>query len=78
MKKSKTSTAVKARWNRAHYDTVQFTVAKGTKEIVDNLAKQLGMSRAEYIRHLIIADAKKRENVDISALIGGGANLENI
>lgn len=33
------------------------------------------MSKAEYIRHLIIADAKNLEKPELSEIVGGGGNL---
>lgn len=71
-RKTQTSSAVKNRWNRNHYDRITFTVAIGSAQIIQQLADEMGLSRAEYLRHLIIADAKSRGNGDISPIIGGG------
>lgn len=71
-RKTVTSSEVKARYNAKHYDFLRVNVGKGSKELVQALADSMGMSIAAYIRHLIIADAKNRQNADISAEIGGG------
>ena len=72
-RKTHTSTAVKNRWNKKHYDVVSFSVTKGAREEIKQLAEILGMSMAEYIRHLIISDAEKNGKNDvIPSLRGGG------
>lgn len=74
-RKTYTAPEVKDAWNREHYDQLLIRVRKGSREAVQQLAAERGMSTAEYIRHLIITDAQKRGNVDISATLGGGGKL---
>lgn len=74
-RKTVTSSEVKARYNRKHYDCVAFRMRKGGRDVVAALADSMGLSMSEYIRHLIIADAKNRQNADISAEIGGGGSI---
>lgn len=73
--KTYTSSQVKARYNRSHYDSITFRAGKGSNEAITQLAALRGMSKAEYIRHLIIADAKSLEKPELSAIVGGGGNL---
>lgn len=70
--KTHTSSQVKARYNRSHYDSITFRAGKGSNEAISQLAQLRGMSKAEYIRHLIIADAKTLEKPELSAIVGGG------
>ena len=42
---------------------------KGSNEAITQLAQLRGMSKAEYIRHLIIADAKTLEKPELSAIV---------
>ena len=55
-RKTRTSTAVKNRWNKKHYDQVAFHTPKGGAEELRTIAAARGMSVASYLRHLIIAD----------------------
>lgn len=73
-RKTVTSSEVKARYNRKNYDCVSIRVRKGGRDVITALAESMGLSTSEYIRHLIISDAKNRQNADISAEIGGGVN----
>lgn len=72
-RRTHTSSAVKNRWNQAHYDRFTVTIYKGAGEIIDKLAEPYD-SKSEYIRHLINEDAKKRGFGDISEKLGGGGN----
>lgn len=74
-RKSKTYTSpeVKDRWNRKHYDQVVFRCGIGGRKLIQDAAAAHGMSMAEYLRHLVIAD--NPENADISAILGGGGKL---
>lgn len=71
-----TSSEVKDRWNRNHYEQVLFRVGIGGKAAIKAVAELRGCSVAEYIRGLIIADAKSLGNGDISAILGGEGNLK--
>lgn len=70
-----TSSEVKDRWNRNHYEQVLFRVGIGGKAAIKAVAELRGCSVAEYIRGLIIADAKNLGNGDISAILGGVGEL---
>lgn len=74
-RKSKTYTSpeVKDRWNRKHYDQITIRCGIGGRKLIQDAAAAHGMSMAEYLRHLVIAD--NPENADISAILGGGGNL---
>lgn len=69
-----TSSEVKDRWNRKHYEQVLFRVGIGGTEVIKELATRRGCSVASYLRHLIIKDAEG-EIADISAILGGGGDL---
>lgn len=71
-RKTVTSSEVKDRWNRNHYDQILFRTGNGGRLAIDRMAEVRGMSRAEYLRHLVIEDAKKAGYGDISAILGGG------
>jgi hypothetical protein len=75
-RKTYTSSEVKDRWNREHYDQLLIRVTTGGKAAVQQLAETRGMSVAAYIRHLIIQDAGKAGFGGISTLIGGGELTE--
>lgn len=55
--KTQTSTEVKNRYNRKHYDRMSFVVPAGSRELIKARAEELGVSVNEYIRQLIVADA---------------------
>lgn len=78
-RKTYTSTEVKARWNQAHYDSITFAVPKGAGDEITAVAKAKGMSRAAYIRHLILADnPETAENGDMMPIFrtgGGGYSM---
>ena len=81
MRRTTTSSEVKDRWNRSHYDQVLIRTAKGGREAIQLIAAAHGKSVSEYIRGLIIADAARDErfrNVDISAFLGGGGDITEI
>jgi hypothetical protein len=48
---SKTSSKVKRRWNKSHYDTVN--VPKGYKDIVRDEAAKENVSQVEYVKQAI-------------------------
>lgn len=72
MRKTHTSSAVKDRYNRKHYEQVNFRVAQGGRAALQELAELHGLSVNAYVRHLIIADGKKLGKPEISAILGGG------
>lgn len=73
-----TSTAAKNKYNKANYDQISIRIRKGGRDAIQALADYHGMSQAEYIRHLVIQDAKSAKFGDISAIIGGGGRLSDL
>ena len=71
-RKTFTSCEVKDRWNRNHYDKITFRTGKGGAQAIKAMAEWHGLSMAEYLRHLVIADAQQSEKHEISAILGGG------
>lgn len=73
MRKTVTSCEVKDRWNRNHYDQILIRTGKGGREAIQIMAELRGKSVSEYLRGLVIEDAKRNgANDDISAILGGG------
>lgn len=72
MRKTHTSSAVKDRYNRKHYEQIILRTANGGRAAIRQLAELHGMSVTEYIRHLVIADGERLGKSDISGIIGGG------
>lgn len=54
--KTYTSSEVKYRYNKKHYDNISFPVPIGSKDRIKSHAESQGKSVAEYLRGLIIAD----------------------
>lgn len=77
MRKTHTSSAVKDRYNRKHYEQVNFRVAQGGRAALQELAELHGLSVNAYVRHLIIADGKKLGKPEISAILGGGVKEQS-
>lgn len=75
IRRHKTSSWVKDRYNAKHYEQVNFRVGIGGREILQELADESGLSLAAYLRHLVVKDAQDRGIGDISAKIGGGGKL---
>lgn len=73
--KTKTSSQVKARYNRKTYDQITFRAGKGSLQAVHMMADLRGMSVAAYIRHLIIRDCDEAAKPELSAILGGGGDL---
>ena len=75
---SKQDYAKKDQYNRENYDQILIRVGKGYKEKVREIAQQDGRTISNYIKMLIIKDAKEKgENLDLSAFLGGGGNELN-
>ncbi len=72
MRRTKTSSEVKDRYNRKHYEQLTIRTAHGGRAAIQELAELHGMSMTQYIRHLVIADGQKCGKADISAILGGG------
>jgi hypothetical protein len=73
--KTKTSSQVKARYNRKNYDQITIRAGKGSLQAVHLMAELRGMSVAAYIRHLIIKDCEEAAKPELSAILGGGGDL---
>lgn len=71
-RKTYTSSAVKERYNKKHYDRISFHCPKGGSEILKQAAEAAGMTKAAYIRSLIIQDAQRRGLSDVADIFGGG------
>lgn len=76
--KTRTSTEVKARYNRKHYEQMSIVLPIGSKELIRKKAEEQGYaSISDYIRHLIAKDAPECLTVPLGG--GGGPNnTENI
>ena len=68
-RKTYTSSEVKDRWNRKHYDRVIFHTPAGAREEIKRAAEARGMSLSAYIRALVIRDTAPDET---PTLRGGG------
>lgn len=72
---SKQDYAKKDQYNRENYDQILIRVGKGYKAKVREIAQQDGRTISNYIKMLIIKDAKEKgENLDLSAFLGGERN----
>lgn len=74
-RRTTTSSEVKDRWNREHYDQIMFRTGNGGRAAIQAMAAYHGLSVSEYLRHLVIADAQQAEKPEISAILGGGGDL---
>lgn len=72
-RKTYTSSAVKNRWNKKHYDQISIRVPKGAKPEIQKMLEERGETMAGYIKRLITADAQTGGyNAVLDALGGGG------
>ena len=71
-RKTYTSSAVKERYNKKHYDRITFHCPKGANEMLKKAASVAGMTKSAYIRTLVIQDAQKRGLTDVVEVFGGG------
>lgn len=71
-RKTHTSTEVKQRWNKMHYDSITFTVQKGARSEVQELAESGGVSVSEYIRQAIREKAERDGKSEILQILRGG------
>ena len=53
---SKTSSAVKDRWNKKNYDQLGIRIPKGRKEAIEQRARENGESVNGYLNRLIHTD----------------------
>ena len=76
-RKTHTSSEVKDRYNRKHYEQIIVRTANGGRQAIQELAELHGLSVTAYIRHLVIADGERCGKRDISAILGGGGQEQN-
>lgn len=69
-RKTTTSSEVKDRWNKKHYESILFRVPIGGAEELRKIAESNGMSVAAYLRHLVIRD--NAENPESTHFLTGG------
>ena len=60
MRKTKTSSAVKNRYNAKAYDRITVCVPKGDKSVIEARAKELGKSTNAYIKDLIYTEMQNK------------------
>lgn len=59
------STATKNKWNAENYDRISLTVIKGTKQSLQDIAKEKGESINGYIKNAVQARYKGDTGEDI-------------
>ena len=69
-RKTYTSTEVKARYNKKHYDQLSIVLPIGSRELLKAHATSRGLSVSGYIRHLIAQDAP--QCLTVPEVDGGG------
>ena len=74
-RKTFTSSEVKNRWNKAHYDKLSFICRKGGGDMIKELAKEKGMSMSSYIVWLIRQEALRANRTDVAEYLGGGGKI---
>ena len=74
---SKTSYAVKNRWNAKAYDNISVRLPKGSGEEVKALAESRGMSQAQLIRMALLAYCTEEERTKLVALAKEPQNTKN-
>lgn len=72
MRKTHTSSAVKDRYNRKHYEQIILRTANGGRAAIQELADLHGLSVNSYLRHLVVVDGIAHGKPEISGIIGGG------
>ena len=65
-----TSSKVKDRWNKQHYDNVNMKLPKGCREEIQAVAKAKGLSMAQYIRWAILQAMSEEERKQSPVLSG--------
>ena len=51
-----TKTEYKNQFNKEHYERINFSVPKGTKQVIKDLARDKGMSMNKYFLFLVMKD----------------------
>lgn len=75
-RKTYTSSEVKDRWNKKHYDRLPVYVQKGGKDEVKALAERAGLSVSEYVRMAIREKAEKDGFSDTLVILRGGGGFD--
>lgn len=65
-----TSSAVKNRWNRNHYDVISTRLPIGSREEIRQAAERRGLSVAQFIRWAILAAVSADERQQMPILSG--------
>jgi len=76
-RKTHTSSEVKNRWNRKHYDQVNIRIPIGSKHLLQDMLEERGLSMAGYIKLLIQQDAQKCGYTELSERLGGGGVISS-
>lgn len=61
---SYTSTEVKARWNRNHYDRMSALIPKGRKELLKKYCEEKGVSMNCLITNLLLEAMRETDLID--------------
>ena len=60
------ATEYKNKYINSHYDRINLTVPKGTKTIIAQRAKELGLSTNSYLHALVRQDLENHQNKEAS------------
>lgn len=69
-----TSSEVKNRWNRKHYDVISTRLPIGARKEINSLARLHGMSTAQFIRWAILQAVSDAEREQCPILSGRTEN----
>ena len=65
-----TSSKVKQRWNKKHYDVISSRLPKGCREEIKTAAKARGLSVAQFLRWAILQAVSPEERKQMPVLSG--------
>lgn len=69
-----TSSEVKNRWNRNHYDVISTRLPIGSREEIRQAAERRGLSVAQFIRWAILAAVSAEERKEMPSVSGQQAD----
>ena len=69
-----TSSEVKSRWNKKHYDCINIRLPKGCRNEIQVAAKKRGLSMAQFIRWAILQAVSAEERKQMPLLSGRTEN----
>ena len=69
-----TSSKVKDRWNRKHYDSIAIKLPKGCRDELNCIARNHGMSTTQFLRWAVLQVASEEERGNSPALTGRTEN----